>query len=65
MAHWGSEDPDKAEGTEEEKRRAFKRVAAEIYRRLSLFTALPMASLDRLRLEEMTKAIGREKVEVP
>lgn len=60
VAHWGSEDPDKAEGTDEEKRRAFKRVAAEIYRRLSLFTALPMASLDRLRLEEMTRAIGKE-----
>ena len=60
VAHWGSEDPDKAEGTDEEKRRIFKRVAAEIYRRLSLFTALPMASLDRLRLEEMTRAIGKQ-----
>ena len=32
----------------------------EIYRRLGLFTVLPIASLDRLRLEEMTKAIGKE-----
>lgn len=59
VAHWGSEDPDGVGGTEEQKRQAVKKVAVEIYRRLGLFTALPIASLDRLRLEEMTKAIGR------
>jgi arsenate reductase (thioredoxin) len=58
VAHWGSEDPDSAQGSEEEKRQAVKKVAVEIYRRLGLLTSLPMASLDRLRLEEMTKAIG-------
>ena len=57
IAHWGSEDPDAAEG-EEERRKAVKKVGVEIYRRLGLFTSLPIASLDRLRLEEMTKAIG-------
>ena len=30
----------------------------EIYRRLGLFTAFPIESLDRLRLEQLTKAIG-------
>ena len=59
VAHWGSEDPDGVEGGENEKREAVKRVALEIYRRLGLFTSLPIASLDRLRLEEMTRAIGR------
>jgi arsenate reductase len=59
VAHWGSEDPAAAQGTDEEQRRVFKRVAGEIYRRLQLFTALPMDKLDRLRLEEMTRAIGR------
>ena len=58
VAHWGSEDPDAVEGGEKERRAAVKRVAVEIYRRLGLFTSLPIASLDRLRLEEMTKAIG-------
>ena len=58
VAHWGSEDPDASGGTEEQKRQAVKRVAVEIYRRLGLFTALPIASLDRLRLEQMTRAIG-------
>ena len=58
VAHWGSEDPDGVDGTEEQKRQAVKKVAVEIYRRLGLFTALPIASLDRLRLEQMTRAIG-------
>jgi arsenate reductase (thioredoxin) len=60
VAHWGSDDPDAVEGGEEAKRQAVKNVAVEIYRRLGLFTALPIASLDRLRLEEATKAIGRK-----
>ena len=59
VAHWGSRDPDGVEGSDEQ-RQAIKEVAVEIYRRLGLFTALPIASLDRLRLEEMTKAIGRK-----
>ena len=59
IAHWGSEDPDAVEG-EEERRKAVKKVAGEIYRRLGLFTALPVESLDRLRLEQMTRAIGKK-----
>ena len=58
VAHWGSEDPDAVED-EEEQQRTVKKVGVEIYRRLGLFTALPIESLDRLRLEEMTKAIGK------
>ena len=49
IAHWGSEDPDAAEGAEAQ-RKAVQKVGVEIYRRLGLFTA-PIASLDRLRLE--------------
>lgn len=59
-AHWGSEDPDAVEGGEEAKRQAVKKVAVEMYRRLGLFTSLPLASLDRLRLEEATRDIGRK-----
>ncbi len=57
IAHWGSEDPDAAVG-EAEQRKAIKNVGVEIYRRLGLFISLPLESLDRLRLEQMTKAIG-------
>jgi arsenate reductase (thioredoxin) len=58
VAHWGSEDPDALDGTEDQKRQSVKKVAVEIHRRLGLFTVLPIASLDRLRLEQMTRAIG-------
>ena len=59
VAHWGSEDPDAAVG-EEKQREAIRKVGLEIYRRLGLFVSLPLESLDRLRLEEMTRAIGRK-----
>jgi arsenate reductase (thioredoxin) len=59
IAHWGSQDPDDVSG-EEDQRKAVKNVAMEIYRRLGLFTALPMEGLDRLRLAEMTRAIGEQ-----
>jgi arsenate reductase (thioredoxin) len=62
VAHWGSDDPDSVEGDDEAKRRIVRKVAMEIERRLRLFTALPMDSLDRIRLEEMTKSIGRPPV---
>jgi arsenate reductase (thioredoxin) len=65
VAHWGSDDPDSVEGGKEEKRRAVQRVGMEIHRRLGLFKALPMESLSRLRLEEMTKAIGAPTSPVP
>ena len=58
VAHWGSEDPDAEHGTEGERREAVRRVGSEIYRRVGLFTALPFASLDRMRLEARTRAIG-------
>lgn len=60
VAHWGSRDPDSVEGTEEDKRKAVRQVAVEIYRRLGLLTALPVASLDRLRIEHMTREIGKQ-----
>lgn len=57
LAHWGSEDPDAAVG-EEAQRNTVKTAALEIHRRLGLFTSLPLESLDRLRLEKATQAIG-------
>ncbi len=45
IAHWGSPDPAAAEGTEEEKYRAFVAVASQIARRVDLFCAFPDAKL--------------------
>jgi len=60
VAHWGSEDPDAVEASEEDRKKAVEKVAVEIYRRLGLFTSLPLASLDRLRLEALTKGVGKQ-----
>ncbi len=58
VAHWSSPDPAAVEGTDSEKYRAFKDVAFQIYRRLQLFTALPLDKLDRLKLATAIEEIG-------
>jgi arsenate reductase len=58
VAHWGVEDPAHYEGSPAAKERFFYDVAFTLYRRLQLFTALPLEKLDRLKVERMTKEIG-------
>jgi arsenate reductase len=58
-AHWGVEDPASVEGTTEEKEKAFSNVFMILNRRISLFTSLPMASLDRISLHREVKNIGQ------
>jgi arsenate reductase (thioredoxin) len=58
-AHWGIADPVAVEGTESDKAFAFRKALKELEARIKLFTALPIASLDRLKLQEALRAIGR------
>ena len=58
-AHWGIADPAAVEGTEFDKAFAFRKALKELETRIKLFTALPIASLDRLKLQEALRAIGR------
>jgi len=60
LAHWGVEDPAAFVGTAEAKERFFYEVAYTLYRRVHLFTALPLEKLDRLRVEKLTRHIGTE-----
>jgi len=57
-AHWGMEDPADAEGSDEEKRRAFRVARLLIARRLDLMLALPIEKLERLALEQRLGAIA-------
>jgi len=58
-AHWGIEDPAAVEGGDEGKRRAFIKAYAEMNRRISLFTSLPLAKLDAMAIKRELDQIGR------
>jgi arsenate reductase len=58
-AHWGVADPAALEGSEEARRRMFRRIYLELERRIDLFTNLPIGSLDRLTLAARLAEIGK------
>jgi arsenate reductase (thioredoxin) len=58
-AHWGVPDPAAVEGNEETRQKAFVKAYTELYRRISLFTALPFEKLDKLALKAKLDEIGR------
>lgn len=60
-AHWGVHDPAAVQGTEEERRKAFFKAYTELYRRISLFTCLPIETLSDLALKEKLDEIGRSQ----
>lgn len=60
-AHWGVEDPAAVEGTDEDKRQAFRRIATYLENRIKLFTSLPLASIDRMMLKQEIDTIGKLK----
>ncbi|QDC08486.1 helix-turn-helix domain-containing protein [Oceanicola sp. D3] len=59
--HWGMEDPVKVEGTDAEKALAFQQAYGALKHRITAFTALPLATLDRIALQSAVDEIGREK----
>ncbi|MDP9009350.1 MAG: arsenate reductase ArsC [Pseudomonadota bacterium] len=58
-AHWGIADPAAVEGTESDKAFAFRKAFKEMETRIKLFMGLPMSSLDRMKLQEALRAIGK------
>ena len=59
-AHWGIPDPAAVTGSEDEIRRAFRDAFVALDRRISLFLALPLQSLDKLAIEKAVRKIGME-----
>lgn len=59
-AHWGVDDPAAVTGTELEREAAFVTAFKQLRRRISVFTALPLASLDQLALQKRLSAIGQD-----
>jgi arsenate reductase len=57
-AHWGVEDPAAVEGSDTEKWLAFRTAFRELENRIKVFTALPIRTLDRAKLQSRLDAIG-------
>ncbi len=57
-AHWGVPDPAAVEGTEAEKHLAFADTYRMLNNRISIFTSLPMNTLDKLALQKRLNEIG-------
>ncbi|HEU4805238.1 MAG TPA: arsenate reductase ArsC [Nitrobacter sp.] len=58
-AHWGIEDPASVEGPDIEKDKAFVAALRYLRNRISVFTALPIVSLDRMTLGSKLVEIGQ------
>ena len=59
-AHWGVPDPAAVQGNSAAIERAFRQAFFILERRISLFLALPLASLDRIALKKEVDRIGRQ-----
>jgi arsenate reductase len=58
-AHWGIEDPAEAEGTDIQKEAAFVAALRYLKNRITIFTSLPLGSIDKLSLGTRLRNIGR------
>jgi protein-tyrosine-phosphatase len=59
-AHWGVPDPAAVEGSDADKRRAFRDAFHVLARRIELFGSLPLDKLSGLALQERVRQIGKE-----
>jgi protein-tyrosine-phosphatase len=57
-AHWGIPDPAEATGTEAEIALGFKEAYRLLHQRISVFTALPLHTLDQISLANKLREIG-------
>jgi len=57
-AHWGVPDPAAVEGSEEERRAAFRDALVTLRRRVELLIALPIEKLDRIARERGVREIA-------
>ena len=59
-AHWGVPDPAAVQGSPEEIERAYREAFMTLERRIGLFLALPLSSIDKLAIKTEVDRIGRQ-----
>ncbi len=59
-AHWGFADPSAIEGSDEDRRRAFREVMIGLQKRIELLADLPLETLDPLSRKAQLKAIHQQ-----
>lgn len=57
-AHWGLPDPAAVQGSDADKRKAFKGTLLALRRRIEVFTSLPLDKLDTIAIQEKIIGIG-------
>lgn len=58
-AHWGVPDPAAVEGSKLEQLNAFRDTFRTLENRIKVFTSLPLASIERIKLKEQLDQIGK------
>ena len=58
-AHWGVPDPAAVQGTDTDRRKAFREAHVTLENRIKLLVALPIEKLDRLAIKRNVDDIGR------
>ena len=58
-AHWGFADPSKVEGSDEDKRQAFKDVMWGLKKRIDMLAALPLETLDAISIQHELKNLAK------
>jgi arsenate reductase (thioredoxin) len=61
-AHWGFEDPAAVEGTDEEKRAAFRTIFRQIAERMDMFVNLPVDAMGKDAIRAEMRKIGESPV---
>lgn len=58
-AHWGFPDPSQSQGSDEDKKQAFKDVMLGLKKRIQLLAELPLESLDHLRTQNKVRELSK------
>ncbi len=64
-AHWGLPDPAAAQGSDADRWAAFRMAFSTLENRIRIFTSLPLATLDRTKLQEQLDSLGKNVSPMP